>query len=193
MAALLYNFTANAQTNAADMMTEAEVELMLAERSGNGIVYIDQFITKAKQMRAKRHCPVSLVTAIAILESGLGGSDLSQKTSNLFGLCCSFDWTGPMYSMPHDQFDEETGKWITVWTCFRSYPSDGPEDSIEDFFSFIFSERRPWYSKAYGCGQNLDCWIEGLKMYATDPSWGKKLKYIIDHYHLAVFDKNQGS
>ncbi len=187
----LTTYKANAQPNAAKM-TEDEVVLILAERCDKGVVYIDKFVKMAKRMRAKYNFPVSLTLAIALLESNGTNSELAQKTGNLYGICCSFDWEGPTYSMPHDQYDDETGKWITAWTCFRVYPN-GPEESMADFFSFILSEGRPWYSDAWQCNMRVDCWIQGLSEFATDPAWGDKLKEVIERYHLAVFDKNHGS
>ena len=168
---------------------EDEVILLLANRCNRSILYMDEIVSTAKALKKKYRIPVQVTIGIMLIESNGTQSELANKAGNLFGLTCSFDWDGPKFEMPHDQYNAD-GKLVTVWTCFRSY-TGGPSNSVEDFGKFISNEKRWWFNRAKTCPSfDAECWIDGLsEKYATDPEWGNNIRNAISNYHLKVLDK----
>jgi flagellum-specific peptidoglycan hydrolase FlgJ len=178
-----------AQPAASGAMNEDEVILLLANRCDRSVVYINEIVEAAKLLKRQERIPVQVTLGILLIESNGTQSELADKTGNLFGLTCSFDWEGPSYQMPHDQYDAETGKLVTVWTCFRSY-TGGPSASVRDFGEFVTHQKRWWFSPAWNCPAfDADCWLDGLRRYATDPNWADNVRNAIQKYQLKVLDK----
>lgn len=122
----------------------------------------------------------SLVTAQAILESGYG---IASIDNNLFGIKASSTWKGGKKRVTTREF--KNGKWITIQTYFRTYPSF--LDSIHDHSILLMRPRykklinEPDYKKA--------CHIIKECRYATDPNYPKLLIKLIEQYDLTRFDR----
>lgn len=129
----------------------------------------------------------SLTIAQAVLESAWGGSKLSQRANNLFGVKVSSSWTGKRITM-------ETTEWYgdkkqVVKAEFRVY--DSFNHSIEDHNKLLSYSRYKQVSeckdyktaceKVYVCG------------YATDPEYPEKLIRIIEDNRLYEFDEGNES
>ena len=76
----------------------------------------------------------SPVIAQAVLESGWGGSKLSSRYHNYFGLKCGSRWTGKSVNMK-TQEEYTPGTLITISDNFRVY--DSMEEGIKGYFEFI--------------------------------------------------------
>ncbi len=120
-----------------------------------------------------------VVTAQAILESGWGGSGLTKKYNNYFGIKAGSKWTGESVNLPTKEF--EGGKWITILQKFRAY-SD-PAESFADYAKMI--ENSSYFSDATKA-ENRDSVERYLHIlvgrktkYATDPLYATKIKHII--------------
>ena len=69
----------------------------------------------------------------------VGGSKLSQKANNLFGIKASKDWKGETYNISTGEFTP-TGQAFNVNADFRKYAS--AEDSIKDYVNFLLTNPR---------------------------------------------------
>lgn len=76
----------------------------------------------------------SPVIAQAVLESGWGGSKLSARYHNYFGLKCGSRWTGKSVNMK-TQEEYTPGTLTTISDNFRVY--DSMEEGIKGYFEFI--------------------------------------------------------
>ena len=76
----------------------------------------------------------SPVIAQAVLESGWGGSKLSSRYHNYFGLKCGSRWTGKSVNMK-TQEEYTPGALTTISDNFRVY--DSMEEGIKGYFEFI--------------------------------------------------------
>lgn len=125
----------------------------------------------------------SLTIAQAILESGWGRSQLSQKANNLFGIKAFSDWTGATISLPTTEWYE--GQMKIVDARFRAY--DSLNDSIEDHNKLLSGER---YKSVRGCNDYRDACQKIYECgYATDPRYTEKLISIIEKNELFLFDE----
>jgi hypothetical protein len=84
--------------------------------------------------------PGTLIAQLFLESSGnglVGGSTLSQKANNYFGIKCS-SWTGPKYYAKTREVIN--GKSTYVDACFRKYES--LEESIKDYINFLQNNQR---------------------------------------------------
>lgn len=90
------------------------------------------------------------VIAQAIIESSgkyngqwsVGGSGLSRKANNYFGIKCGTGWKGRTFNASTGEYTPGGDKYTTV-SCFRAYNS--VEDSIKDHLNFL--QKNPRYKK----------------------------------------------
>jgi flagellum-specific peptidoglycan hydrolase FlgJ len=90
------------------------------------------------------------VIAQAIIESSgkyngqwsVGGSGLSRKANNYFGIKCGTGWKGRTFNASTGEYTPSGEKYTTV-SCFRAY--DSVEDSIKDHLNFL--QKNPRYKK----------------------------------------------
>lgn len=90
--------------------------------------------------------------AQAIIESSgkyngqfrVGGSSLSRKANNYFGIKCHSGWKGKRYNS-RTREETSSGASYYVNSCFRAYPSI--EASIKDWVKFLQTNRR--YRKVF--------------------------------------------
>jgi len=124
----------------------------------------------------------SLTIAQAILESGWGTSQLSQRANNLFGIKAFSDWTGKRITL-------ETTEWYNnektvINADFRAY--DSFNESIEDHNKLLsysrYKQLRGENDYKIACRRIYECG------YATDPEYGEKLIKIIEENMLYKFD-----
>ncbi|KRM87818.1 Inulosucrase [Lacticaseibacillus thailandensis DSM 22698 = JCM 13996] len=125
----------------------------------------------------------SITVAQSILESGWGGSTLSERAHNMFGIKADSSWHGATYAIATNEVIN--GRTVTVNAKFRAYSSITA--SFEDHGAFISGNSR--YAniignKDYRSVAN-DLHSDG---YATDPTYAGKLIQLIDEYHLTILD-----
>ena len=126
------------------------------------------------------------LVAQAILESSgkdkngnwvIGGSKLSQKAHNLFGIKANSTWKGKVYHIDTAEYDKNGNKYIQKDAGFRSYGSY--KDSIKDYIQFLKKNGR--YSNAL---KAPDYYEQAKRIqkagYATSPIYADSIKNIVD-------------
>lgn len=120
--------------------------------------------------------------AQAIIESSgkfngkwsVGGSGLSRKANNFFGIKCAGGWKGKTYNSNTGEYSPGGAYYIQQNACFRKY--DTVEDSIKDHLNFLQVNSR--YTK-YGVfkAKTITDQANALKAagYATAPNYAKTI------------------
>jgi len=150
--------------------------------TGTRTEFIDQFGPYVKKItRGSGILPGTLITQ-AILESSgkyngkwvVGGSGLSRKANNFFGIKAGSSWKGATYEVKTDEYIN--GKWITITDKFRKYPS--PKESLKDYINFLSQNTR--YAQVLRA-KTVEDQFRALKAagYATAPSY---VQTLIDVY-----------
>lgn len=142
--------------------------------------YIAKFKNIAIIEMNKYGIPASITLAQALLESGVGNSDLAKYANNHFGIKCTTDWKGKGYYKDDDQKDD----------CFRVYSN--PEESFKDHSEFL---KRKRYAALFELDKNdYEGWAKGLKAagYATNPKYPDLLINIILKNNLQQYDRKEG-
>lgn len=142
--------------------------------------YIQRFKGIAVTEMNRYGIPASITMAQAILESGIGKSDLAKYANNHFGIKCTSDWNGKGYYKDDDKKDD----------CFRVYKN--PEESFRDHSEFL---KRKRYAFLFELDKNdYVGWAKGLKTagYATNPKYPDLLISLIERYDLSQFDRPEG-
>ena len=126
----------------------------------------------------------SPIIAQAILESAWGGSKLSAKYHNYFGLKCGSKWTGKSVNMKTTE-EYTPGAKAVIRDNFRVY--DSIEAGIKGYFEFIQLER---YSNLRGI-TDPQKYLETIKAvgYATSSTYVSDLMKVIKAYDLTRYDK----
>lgn len=140
--------------------------------------YVRKFAKVARSEMQKYGIPASITLAQGLLESDAGGSRLSRKNNNHFGMKC---------------FSRK---------CSKGHCSNFTDDSHKDFFriyenvwqsyrahSKLLQKKRYGALKAYG--KDYRKWAHGLRKagYATDKKYAYKLIDIIEALRLYEFDR----
>jgi Muramidase (flagellum-specific) len=120
----------------------------------------------------------SVMAAQAILESGVGESDLADDYNNYFGV------KGDGVSL--DTAEHYDGDWGTYNESFRTY--DSAYDSFVDNALVIRSNSD--YAGAYveNAASYADATASLQGVYATDPNYSAKLNQVIADYGLDSYD-----
>ena len=139
-----------------------------AQKQYTRLEYIAQWADVAIEHMEIYGIPASITMAQAILESGVGNSELARTANNHFGIKCGSEWSGG--KVYHD--DDEKGE------CFRSYPS--ATESFNDHAEFLHKRSRYQFLFDYSTDDYVN-WAKGLKQagYATSPTYAEKLIRII--------------
>ncbi len=152
------------------------------------LAYIQKYKDVAIAEMNRSGIPASIIMAQALLESGSGLSELSQKANNHFGIKCTRQWTGATFRKKDDDRDS-TGS--LVESCFRRY--NNVAESYADHGDFI---RDPRSSYRYGFLFNLDrtdykSWARGLQSagYATSTEYSNRLIALIERLQLYQYDR----
>lgn len=153
----------------------------MAQKQNTRLEYIAQWADVAIEHMEIYGIPASITMAQAILESGVGNSELARTANNHFGIKCGNEWTGS--KVYHD--DDEKGE------CFRSYPS--AKESFNDHAEFLHKRSRYQFLFDYDT-DDYENWAKGLKQagYATSPTYAERLIKIIEEEHLYLLDKSNG-
>ncbi|MFV0530972.1 MAG: glucosaminidase domain-containing protein [Flavobacteriales bacterium] len=139
-------------------------------------LYVKRFAKTAIDEMEKYSIPASITLAQGMLESSYGGSDLTNRSNNHFGIKCHSSWTGER--VYHD--DDARGE------CFRKYSS--PWFSFRDHSKFLQKKR---YQHLYTYdSKDYKSWAKGLKKagYATNPKYPELLISKIEKYQLWRYD-----
>lgn len=125
----------------------------------------------------------SPVIAQAVLESGWGGSKLSSRYHNYFGLKCGSRWTGKSVNMK-TQEEYTPGTLTTISDNFRVY--DSMEEGIKGYFEFI---QLPRYRNLKGI-TDPEKYLETIRAdgYATSSSYVENCMKLIRQYGLTKYD-----
>jgi D-gamma-glutamyl-meso-diaminopimelic acid endopeptidase CwlS len=160
-----------------------------AARSMSPAAFIAEIAAYAQPVAAANDLYASVMMAQAIVESGWGGSTLSQAPNyNLFGIKGSYQ--GQTVYM--DTWEYLNGQWVIKKEPFRKYPSY--QQSFQDnayvlrttsFQAGVYFYSGTWKSNTRSY-QDATAWLTGR--YATDPSYGTKLNNIISTYNLTQYD-----
>lgn len=157
--------------------TTPETKIELATTPYDNVeAYINAFASIAMEEMRQYGIPASVTMAQAVLESGAGRGELTQKANNHFGIKCH-DWKGAV--VYHD--DDEKGE------CFRKYKD--PKFSFRDHSLFLTGRSR--YNDLFKLQKNdYEGWAKGLRKagYATDRRYPDKLIALIERYQLNKFD-----
>ena len=140
--------------------------------------YVRRFAHVAREEMRKYGIPASITLAQALLESDAGGSRLTKKTANHFGIKC-FSRTCKRGHCTN--FEDDTHKdffriYKNAWESFRAH-------------SLLLQGKRYKHLQAFG--KDYRRWAEGLQKagYATDKHYAKKLIRLIESLHLDEFDR----
>lgn len=152
-----------------------------AQRKMTPQEYIDLYKPLAVKSMEEYKIPACITLAQGLLESGNGGSELTVKANNHFGIKCKNSWTGPR--VYHD--DDEKGE------CFRKYRS--AEASYADHSQFLTGS--PRYASLFKLDiTDYKGWARGLKAagYATNPRYAEILIDLIERYDLQNLNTGRG-
>ena len=158
-------------------------------RSVNPASFIAEIAAYARSVAADNDLYASVMMAQAIVESGWGGSTLSQAPNyNLFGIKGSYQ--GQTVYM--DTWEYLNGQWVIKKEPFRKYPSyqESFQDNAYVLRTTSFQAGVYFYSGTWKSNTNsykdATAWLTGR--YATDPSYGTKLNNVISAYNLTQYD-----
>lgn len=154
--------------------------------------FIEKFAPFAVKYANQNGLYPSVMLAQAALESGWGGSSLSQPPYHqLFGIK-EGNYSGKVITVPTqewvvDKSHPNGGYMITIMDEFRVY--DSFEESFKDQSNFLMKSRytnvrrenAPTYQHATQALSNAG--------YATDPNYASKLNNIIQSYDLHQYDE----
>jgi flagellum-specific peptidoglycan hydrolase FlgJ len=135
----------------------------------------------ARRLRPEVGLAPSLVTAMAINESGWGQSSLSRGAHNYFGIKAE-----PGQGVLEPTWEVVDGRRVSIWARFRVYRS--LEESVRDLGQFLHTNSR--YDAVWPRAANPRLAARALlgAGYATDPDWADKLIRLIDSYNLEALD-----
>jgi flagellum-specific peptidoglycan hydrolase FlgJ len=150
------------------------------------VTFIEQVGAVARRLRTQVAVPPSLVTAMAINESGWGRSTLSQRAHNYFGIKAEIG-TGTAGRVVEETQEVVNGRVITVQAPFRAYYS--LEESVRDLGAFLRDNPRYAALGASLPDPRQAAAILAQAGYATDPAWPDKLVTLIDQFQLERFDR----
>jgi flagellar protein FlgJ len=148
--------------------------------------FIDRVGLVARRLQPAVGLPPSLVTAMAINETGWGSSELSTRANNYFGIKADIG-DGTTGHVLYDTHEVVDGRVVTVRAPFRAYRS--LDESVQDLGMFLHANSR--YDRLWARAQDPRASALALAQagYATDPDWGGKLIALIDSYDLEALDQ----
>jgi Bax protein len=128
--------------------------------------YINKYHDLVEKLSAEYGIPVSVITAISIVESGAGQTKNGKLLNNHFGIIGKNDLL----------------KTKGIKTKFKQYPND--EASFEDFCKMV--SRKKYYTKLKGNNSSV-LWVSAMAKagYSTQPEvWKKLILNAIKKYNL---------
>lgn len=151
--------------------------LSFAQRKMTPDEYTNMYKDVAIEKMALYGIPASITIAQGMLESGYGGSELSRKANNHFGIKCGKNWRGGKSYHDDDAQNE----------CFRKYRTVG--ESYRDHSKFLTENKR--YAALFALDiLDYKGWAHGLKAagYATNPKYANLLIDLIERNDLHRYD-----
>jgi lysozyme len=147
--------------------------------------FIAQVGGVAQRLRAIVGLPPSLVTAMAINETGWGSSELSARAHNYFGIKADLG-DGTDGHVLYDTQEVIDGHVVVVHAQFRAYGS--LDESVQDLGAFLHANSR--YDGLWARAEDPRAAARALAQagYATDPDWSTKLIALIDAFGLESLD-----
>ncbi|WP_236671841.1 glucosaminidase domain-containing protein [Enterococcus sp. BWB1-3] len=169
---------------------EANYEFSVVKNQSTG-EFIDSISSFAQEIAWNNDLYASVMISQAILETGSGGSSLSQAPNyNLFGVKGAYDGKSVSFLTQEDAGD---GSLFTITASFRKYPSY--KESLEDYAKLLkngIDGNKNFYSKTWKSNtesyRDVTAFLTGR--YATDTQYGNKLNALIEAYDLTTFDGN---
>ena len=139
----------------------------------------------ARRLQADVGLPPSLITAMAINETGWGSSELSNRVNNYFGIKADVG-QGTVGSTVFDTREVIDGRAVVVRAPFRAYRS--LDESVQDLGRFLHTNSR--YDDVWKRADDPRASALALARagYATDPEWAPKLIGLIDSFGLDALD-----
>jgi flagellum-specific peptidoglycan hydrolase FlgJ len=158
-------------------------------KNGTTELFIHQIGETAREIGQEHGLYASVMLAQAILETGSGGSQLSQAPYfNLFGI--KGEYEGQSVIMPTSE-DDGHGNMYTIDAAFRQYP--GYKESLTDYAKLLkegTKENTTIYQKAWK--ENALSYKAATQaltgVYATDTKYDQKLNALIETYNLTQYD-----
>jgi flagellar protein FlgJ len=147
--------------------------------------FIGRVGSVARRLQAAVGLPPSLVTAMAINETGWGTSELSARANNYFGIKADVG-DGTDGHVLYDTQEVIDGRVVMVRAQFRAYSS--LDESVQDLGAFLHSNSR--YDGLWRRAADPRATARALALagYATDPDWAFKLIGLIDGFGLESLD-----
>lgn len=139
----------------------------------------------ARHYRAVVGLPPSLVTAMAINETGWGTSELASRARNYFGIKADVG-EGTAGRVVEDTHEVVDGRVVSVRAAFRAYRS--LEESTQDLGTFLRANSRYDAIWARAWDPHATALALAQAGYATDPDWAGKLIALIDGFNLEGLD-----
>jgi flagellum-specific peptidoglycan hydrolase FlgJ len=139
-------------------------------------------ITPLAVSSAAEHClPASVTIAQAVHESGWGTSDKARDLHNLFGMKAR----DPAEGVASPTWEVVDGQVIAIVAPFRSYGSW--QESVADHDDRLAND--PMYAAARAVRRDRDAFVGAMApIYATDPTYARRLEALIEDYDLDAFD-----
>lgn len=145
-------------------------------QTGTAAKSVEEFVDKYGQMAfetgKKFGIPYEAILAQAIIESGYGGSKLTQQANNFFGIKAGTGWTGQVINFQTAEQDA-SGNVYYVNAAFRKYAN--PQDGFDGYGDFITKNSR--YKPALAFPGDPIAYISAIKAagYATDVAYVSKV------------------
>lgn len=147
----------------------------------NTVEFINRIRPGADQCEAEKGIPAGFTIAQAALESAWGGSGLTARANNLFGIKAGKAWHGEVLELPTREVVNGS-VWVTVNARWRKYATWA--DCLLDHADFFHVNLR--YSKALEHPHDSVRFAEEVAAagYATDPNYAKKIINLMNGHHL---------
>lgn len=143
--------------------------------------YASEYAGKAQEQMRRYGIPASIILAQGILESASGGSELSRKGNNHFGIKCTSSWLadgGSYLLYTDDRPDEKFCAYESVWESYEHHS--------------LFLKENARYKPCFSLSpDDYKGWAEGLEKagYATGNGYAKSLQQIIERNGLQEYDR----
>ena len=151
---------------------------IVQEKNDNCYQYVNRYSEIAVAEMKKYGIPASITLAQGLLESDAGGSRLSRKNNNHFGIKCFSKKCGKGHcsNFTDDTHKDFFRKYKNVWQSYRAH-------------SLFLQRKRYAHLKKLGT-EDYKGWAKGLREagYATDKRYAEKLIKIIEVMELQKYD-----
>ncbi|SPF69100.1 amidase, partial [Propionibacterium ruminifibrarum] len=168
-------------TNATKVVTVNNSGMTSAQRN-----YLQSALPAAIAESQQYGVPVSVALGQSILESGWGGSTLSSRYNNYFGIKCSTSSPYQAGCVNMNSGEYVNSSYQILSSSFRTYSS--PTNSFLDHGYFLTHNSR--YRNAFNYTGNPDEFIRQVASagYATDPNYAQKVINIMANYGLYQYN-----